>query len=359
LRDGAVAAKGVWYPPPVDPAASATPEVKKGWASWSTSTRVLVVLAVLVGGGIGLMMIAMIAGVLWLVIPGDQAPSAAAIAPDSGGFVQLHADIDDPGIGAMLVRAQQADSLPKQLRFLAELQRSQTQQGFELLWPRDVTVAFDRGDPDQVTAVINLRRLGGGVRLFYFFMEQAVEERGDLHRYRGHPIQASSDGGVAVSHSGSSILVAQDREAMERMIDRIVDQTPPPIPPELRALSERLADGSDLHAVFGAGLPGLADDLPEGAIEHAGASIDVVSQDEIRGTLLAVAAPGRDAEVDAALQAWAEQLVAYGSEQGLTVRARASREAGALRIDLEALGVAEAVGRAIDRAMEEAKESTP
>ena len=133
------------------PGLPGTPPRRTGWATWSPFAKVLVVLAVTCAALFGVVLLAMIAGGVWLFMPGSQVESTRAIPAGSTMIARVHADVDDPGVSQLLAlvgrqvqaaqQAQQARELPEELRFLARMQSANMTDALASLWPRDVTVA--------------------------------------------------------------------------------------------------------------------------------------------------------------------------------------------------------------------------
>jgi len=337
--------------------ADALPKPKKGWSTWSPLGKAFAVVAVAMFVSAVLLFGVMVVSGIWLYTPGSQVSSARAIAPGTKTLGQIHVDIDDPGVSRLigrvatevdeLARARRKEELPENLRFLANLQRTQARDMIEMFWPRDVTVAVS-GQEAAVTSIVNPRRFGGAIRAFFAALKRIESENPPIE-YRDHSV-VSMDA-MTMTNATGSVLVATTTAAMFAMIDRVEESVSAPVDPELWALSERLRAGSDAHVVF-AGVPQfLGENSLDDAVLRTGLSADLVDDDTLTGELHLHPKTGEHERVAETTQRWMDGVTEdlRSSQLALTTTTRTSPEA--IVVQWKMTGVARYVLEAVATSM--------
>ncbi len=329
----------------------ARPPPRRGWSTWSTGAKVLMVVVIgfgvlfagsLVTGGMGL---------YWLISPGNQVPSATAVSATSVGLFRVHSDVEDPGVGAALdviaraldeaQRLDRSSKLPKELRFLARLQRSDSRMVIRLMWPRDSTINLEplEDGSTRFVGAINLRRLGGAIRL----VEQFIS-KDSLGEYREHEIFGGAN--LELSFAGSTVLLGSDRAGLRELIDRAIDG-PVPLPAELQRLAE--AVGGDASMVLSGGGERLAALLSRGTADGEAAAFseatalavgfDLESADRLSLRVLLESSAAELGPLEAKLDEVVQGLAGSLQESGLALSGRLAPEGGGLGGTLTITGI--------------------
>lgn len=329
----------------------AAPPPRRGWSTWSASAKVLMVVVIgfgllfafsLISGGIGL---------YWLYLPGSQVASVAAVSANSIGLIRVHSDVEDPGVGGVLdvvaralddaQRLDRSGKLPKELRFLARLQRSDSRMYIRMLWPRDTTINLEplEDGGTRLAGAINLRRLGGAIRVL-----EAMISKDSIGEYRGLEIFGRPN--LEAAFSGSTVLIGTDRQGLSELIDRALDGPPPP-PAELERLAG--AVGGDASVVLTAGgqrlaallSRGTADGEAEAFAEATALAVgfDLETADRLTLKVLLEASASELGPLEAKANEVVEGLSASLAGTGLKLAGRLSPGSGGLGGDLTITGV--------------------
>lgn len=178
-------------------------------------------------------------GAFWAFVPGKQVKTEGIVGEESVAVVRMEDLTADPGAKALIThvmkeideinRRNQEQALPENMRWLASLRRQPSARDVQMFIPRDATLtlepAEDRDDVDFVAA-LNFRLMVRPIKAAILFASRS-EAGGENETYRGYEI-APMDNDSFLTFVGSTLLVSNSRESLERALDRIEDGTAEP-----------------------------------------------------------------------------------------------------------------------------------
>lgn len=356
---------------------------KRGWSTWSTGQRVLIVIALVVGGAFTLLIASTIAAIAWFSSNGAQVPAEAVVLRESHAYFAFHPARDDPGVGALLRRVEEkvrdlergADPSGSG-ELLRKLQTfSRQTAGFDLAIPREVWVS---SSPESVVeggfvAAVNLRAYGRGLEAFSALYARIAE--GEAGRAREEvpspvvhhgPYVVHRAGDVTLAFHGSTLLLARTVEGLTHVLDHI-DAAPEAavLPERFGALRSDLSEGTDAHWVVEAPAESYASafsDWPEASraavagVAIVAASMDLVTDDELRGVFRVTCRDGADVEaLRAMIDAGAEAAVVRAEESALALQVSTAVDGAKITVTYRLTGLAAKV----DALFEELAASAP
>ncbi len=336
---------------------------------------------VLIGCGVGCGVVAVaavVAGVLgffWLISPGKQTPTDAIVGDDSLGAIRVEDLAEDPGARQLVTRVltrmqeidrrHQAEDLPPSLRWLQELQQSPSAQDIEMFIPREVTLTFERaaaGEEPHIVVAFNLRGLVRLVQQVLALAARAEGPGGDPVKtvYRGHEIFIlDPQEETVLAFVGGTLLFSDHPEAVKRAIDRIEAGAGAA---HVRAVEAPAGDWDVAGSLDNE--EGLLDDWlqevaaeegpPPGEVRRLGFGFDLVSADEVAGTMILECADVASAvawlpRLEAKYREMAEEAAGHG----LTLTHHARAEGSRVLADLRLEGLEAALDRWLERVAEE------
>jgi hypothetical protein len=334
-------------------------------------------LKILIGCGFALALAALAVfglvawGLYWAVSPGRQLPTAIVVGPQTTGVVRFGDLAADPGATAFLATLMEetekgdgGPDLPPWAK--AWLSRSRADAIKQWL-PREGTLSFER-DPEGAVHPVAALNFRVYVRPIRALIERMADDRRVATRVRhgGETIVVFS-GGTALCFVGGTLLLSDDAGLVRSVLDRAAapGSPPPTLPAELTRLtggwdssgvmSQPETAGALVARVFDAGE--APDDL---APAGARFGIDAQPGDEVRAFLDLAFPSDADAEaagpaVDAAFQDARRRAEAAGVRLRLGQRRQGAR----LVIDVEAGGLAAALGRHTAATSRERREHPP
>jgi hypothetical protein len=337
-------------------------ESKRGWSSWSTLTRVLVVLAI--GTGI-FMVISTLAGAFaayWLYAPGEQTDTRFVISGESLAYAHLAQSAEDPGIGdtlaridAALVRAernqrQNQEHLPAPMRALMDM--SQQSANVAMFFPRSATLSLEPDPEGEVLwlAGVNPRGLGGFIRAIFmaFALEPDEETEDDVARVRHGEHLIVETASIAWTNEGSTVFAASTIDAMKGVVDRVEAQSRESAHAKMLAMEKQIAPGSDAFAVVRKPRA-LGEEVELPGLSVLGVGLDVVTADRWEIYAIAEANEGEGDAMATGIRAVLDNLRLELADDQIAMSYRESPVGPrTLRFEIDLLGVGTAIARGIE-----------
>lgn len=303
---------------------------------------------------------AVVGGCLWLKQPGAQIETARIVGAESVGAATIEDLAADEGVEALMVSfMREMESLDRRNLPSWFPRKRRSVEDMAPMLPTSIAVSLEeiegQGRP-AVLAAINFR---GWIRFFRFMFER-FDGDAEIIEYRGQRLIRLEGGDFHVAFHEGTVLVSDHVDALRRAVDRILDGSgassmSTPLPPgtlpdgDWDATGGLANDSGRLDALF----EDLADletgslDLGPGAA--VGFGLDVESAERARGRVQVVGVAGADS--DAAAERLADFARSIESRLGryVDVRATTRVEADSAVLDLEILGLEDALVEAVGR----------
>jgi len=235
-------------PPPIEPSPGPSPGRGCG----------LKVSGCLIGctAAIGLVVLVLVGLAWWVLAPGTQHPTEAAVGPESTGALQVRDLGADPGARKALeeVVREARRRAPGERRAESQLpgwfpksDSGATAEAITKVLPREGTISFERvagREEPAAVLVLNLRGLTRPLRMML--------ERGDTQseRYRGVAVSSEEGGNTFFAMVDGTLVMTDDRQAIHATVDRLLDGTGEPMASRLEIL-QRPPEGALLSGGVG------------------------------------------------------------------------------------------------------------
>jgi len=235
-------------PPPIEPSSGPSSGGGCGWKIPGCLLGCLI--------AAGVVILAVVGAAWWFLGPGTQHPTEAAVGPESSGALQVRDLGADPGTREALeevvrearrrapARPDGENGLPGWL----PVSGSGAQAGaIAKVLPREGTLSFERvagRDEPAAVLVLNLR---GFTRPLRMMLES---EDAGTELYRGVAVASPEGGDVLFAMVDGTLVMADDRGALQAAIDRLLDGTGQPMASRMEVL-ERPPEGALLSGGVG------------------------------------------------------------------------------------------------------------
>ena len=318
-----------------------------------SSTQSGCMLKILIGCGLIVLLVVLMgfAGCLWMSTPGEQIDTAAIQGEASLGTMEVGDLLEDEGFGELVVTAIDEMNAQQQRNLPAWFPRQKSSvEDMGVIVPKSATVTFEEigeaGRP-RLVAALNFRGWVRPLKMLFGFLNANNE---DIRDYRGHRIISAEDRFLMAFHE-STLLLSDHPDALEQVIDRLVDGTGTGLTP----LPEGAVPAGAWDATGGMRnddgsldrlLAPLFTEAPPAAALGADASLgfglDIASTD--RATLaVQLGGSGEPAVLEAHAEALAAHVAGWLDEHNLPTTATVVSEGSGVVASFEILGLLDAV----------------